>query len=138
MALLIILLFVIGYIAIAFEHPLKLNKTVTALLMASLIWVVLAIGFSRGWFDVINTAGGTFSFPDGGDKALEGFNSTLLHHFGSTSEILVFLIGAMTIVEIMDMHNAFGVLKKAIRTKNKRKITLDCRYYRVSTLCRYR
>ena len=122
MAILIILLFVIGYIAIAFEHSINLNKTVTALLMASLIWVALAIGFSKGWLDVVNTAGQTFSFSSGGEKALDGFNSTLLHHFGSTSEILIFLIGAMTIVEIIDMHNGFGILKRAIRSKSKRKL----------------
>ena len=122
MALLIILLFGIGYIAIAFEHPLKLNKTVTALLMASLIWVALAIGFSRGLFDVINPAGKTFSFTNGGEIAQEGFRSTLLHHFGATSEILIFLIGAMTIVEIMDMHNGFAILKRAIHTQSKRKL----------------
>lgn len=122
MAILIILLFVIGYLAIAFEHPLKLNKTVTALLMASLIWFILAIGFSKDWFDVINTAGQTFNSSSGGEKALIGFKSTLLHHFGSTSEILIFLIGAMTIVEIMDMHNAFGIIKRAIHTENKRKL----------------
>jgi len=122
MVLLIILLFAIGYLAIAFEHSLKLNKTVTALLMASLIWVALAIGFSKGWLDVINTAGQTFNFLGGGEEALNGFNNTLLHHFGSTSEILIFLIGAMTIVEIIDMHNGFGVLKRVIRSQSKREL----------------
>ena len=118
----IILLFVIGYLAIAFEHPLKLNKTVTALFMATLIWVALAIGFSKGWLNVINVEGETFNFLAGGEEAQNGFRSTLLHHFGATSEILIFLIGAMTIVEIMDMHNGFGVLKRAIHTQNKRKL----------------
>ncbi len=122
MAILVVLLFIIGYLAIAFEHSIKLNKTVTALLMASLIWVVLAIGFSKGWFDVINTKGQSFNFLGGGEEAQNGFKSTLLHHFGATSEILVFLIGAMTIVEIMDMHNGFGILKRAIHTESKRKL----------------
>ena len=122
MAILIILLFVIGYLAIVFEHPIKLSKTVTALLMASLIWVVLAIGFSKGWFDVINVEGETFNFLGGDEVAKNGFRSALLHHFGATSEILIFLIGAMTIVEIMDMHNGFGVLKRAIHTESKRKL----------------
>lgn len=122
MSIVIILIFIIGYLAIAFEHPLRLNKTVTALLMASLIWVILALGFSRNWFDVINPSGETFNSLNGGKTALLGFKNTLLHHFGDTSEILVFLIGAMTIVEIMDMHNAFEILKKAISTKSKRKL----------------
>ena len=51
----IILIFVIGYLSITLEHPLKLDKTVPALIMAALIWAVLAIGFHLGWFDVINT-----------------------------------------------------------------------------------
>ena len=118
----IILVFVIGYLAIAFEHSLQLNKTVTALLMASLIWVAIAIGFSKGWLEVINVAGQTFNIPGGGEVALDGFNSTLLHHFGSIAEILIFLLGAMTIVEIIDMHNGFGILKRAIHTQNKRKL----------------
>lgn len=121
MVILIILFFVIGYLAIAFEHSLKLNKTVTALLMASLIWVALAIGFSKGWLDIINPMGHVFNIF-GSDAATQGFNETLLHHFGSTSEILIFLIGAMTIVEIIDMHNGFGVLKKVIRSKKKREL----------------
>ena len=118
----IILLFIIGYLAIVFEHPIKLNKTVPALLMSTLIWVALAIGFSKGMFDVINPEGETFNFLGGGEVALHGFNGTLLHHFGATSEILIFLIGAMTIVEIMDMHNSFGIIKRAIHTQSKRKL----------------
>lgn len=122
MAIVIILIFVVGYLAIAFEGPLNLNKTVTALLMASLIWVILAMGFSRNWFDIINPNGETIDLLLGGDNARESFKATLLHHFGATSEILVFLIGAMTIVEIMDIHNAFEILKQAIKTKSKIKL----------------
>ena len=51
----IILIFVIGYLSITLEHPLRLDKTVPALLMAALIWGVLAVGFHAGWFDVIDT-----------------------------------------------------------------------------------
>src|SRR5690606_12059389 len=47
---------------------------------------------------------------------------TLLHHLGKTAEILIFLIGAMTIVEIIDLHRGFDVLKNAVRTKSKRKL----------------
>jgi Na+/H+ antiporter NhaD/arsenite permease-like protein len=118
----IILLFVIGYLTITLEHPLKLDKTVPALIMASLIWAVLAIGFTSGWFDVINTEEQAFSFLTGGDLAMEGFEGTLLHHLGKTAEILIFLIGAMTIVEIIDLHRGFEVLKSAVKTKSKRKL----------------
>lgn len=122
MTSIIILIFAIGYLSITLEHPLKLDKTVPALLMASLIWGVLAIGFTNGWYDVINTEERAFNFLSGGDAAMEGFEDTLLHHLGKTAEILIFLIGAMTIVEIIDLHRGFEVLKNAVKTKSKRRL----------------
>lgn len=122
MASIIILIFVIGYLSITLEHPLKLDKTVPALIMASLIWAVLAIGFVNGWFDIINSEEQVFNYLSGGEAAMEGFEGTLLHHMGKTSEILIFLIGAMTIVEIIDLHRGFDVLKNAVNTKSKRKL----------------
>ncbi|GHC48873.1 sodium:proton antiporter NhaD [Ulvibacter litoralis] len=118
----IILIFVIGYLSITLEHPLKLDKTVPALIMAALIWAVLAIGFHAGWFDVIDSHDNAFSFLTGGEAAEHGFENTLLHHLGKTAEILIFLIGAMTIVEIIDLHQGFEVLKGAVKTKSKRKL----------------
>ncbi len=118
----IILIFVLGYLSITLEHPLRLDKTVPALVMASLIWAVLAIGFTNGWFNIINTEGQVFNFLSGGEHALEGFEGTLLHHFGKTCEILIFLIGAMTIVEIIDLHQGFEVLKNVVHTRSKRKL----------------
>ena len=55
------------------------------------------------------------------DAQADGFLNTLLHHLGKTAEILVFLIGAMTIVEIIDLHRGFEVLKGAVNTKSKRR-----------------
>ncbi len=118
----IILIFVIGYLSITLEHPLKLDKTVPALIMAALIWAVLAVGFHSGWFSVIDTHEEVFNFSTGGVEAEHGFENTLLHHLGKTAEILVFLIGAMTIVEIIDLHRGFEVLKGAVRTKSKRRL----------------
>lgn len=126
----IILIFVIGYLSITLEHPLKLDKTVPALIMASLIWALLAVGFHMGWFNVIDTYENSFSMfsnnvPLTGDalhEAEHGFDNTLLHHLGKTAEILIFLIGAMTIVEIIDLHRGFEVLKAAVRTRSKRRL----------------
>jgi len=118
----IILIFVIGYLSITLEHPLKLDKTVPALIMAALIWAVLAVGFHKGWFNVIDTHESVFDFLAGGEVAEHGFENTLLHHLGKTAEILIFLIGAMTIVEIIDLHRGFEVLKGAVRTKSKKKL----------------
>jgi len=118
----IILIFVIGYLSITLEHPLKLDKTVPALIMAALIWAMLAVGFHNGWFSVIDTHESVFDFLTGGEAAEHGFENTLLHHLGKTAEILIFLIGAMTIVEIIDLHRGFEVLKGAVRTKSKKRL----------------
>ncbi|MFT6829477.1 MAG: Na+/H+ antiporter NhaD/arsenite permease-like protein [Candidatus Paceibacteria bacterium] len=118
----IILIFVIGYLSITLEHPLKLDKTVPALIMAALIWAVLAVGFHMGLLDVIDTHDSVFSFITGGDSAEHGFDNTLLHHLGKTAEILIFLMGAMTIVEIIDLHRGFELLKSAVSTKSKKKL----------------
>ncbi|MGK0252397.1 MAG: Na+/H+ antiporter NhaD/arsenite permease-like protein, partial [Gammaproteobacteria bacterium] len=107
----IILIFVIGYLSITLEHPLRLDKTVPALIMASLMWAFLAVGYTQGWFNVVDGHDHVYSFLGGDSHDMqEGFNSTLLHHLGKTAEILVFLIGAMTIVEIIDLHRGFDVL----------------------------
>lgn len=75
MATLIVILFVLGYLAIAFEHPLKLDKSVSALFMAALIWALLSIGFQSGSFDVINAFGETFNFSSGGENAVDGLEA---------------------------------------------------------------
>ena len=88
----IILIFVIGYLSITLEHPLKLDKTVPALIMAALIWAVLAVGFGKGWFDVIDTHEHVYSFMSGGEEAFHGFENTLLHHLGRPRRFLSFLL----------------------------------------------
>lgn len=102
----IIVCFVIGYLLIVFEHPLRLDKTVPALLMAAICWALLSVGH----LDVtVHTEPHTL-------------NEALLYHLGKTAEILVFLIGAMTIVEIIDLHQGFQILKEMVTTKSKKKL----------------
>lgn len=124
MTALLILVFILGYLAITLEHPLKLDKTVPALLMAAILWALLAMGFHYGWFNVIDGHENVFSFLEGHDTEHneEGFTNLLLHHLGKTAEILVFLIGAMTIVEIIDLHRGFDVLKSWVKTSSKKKL----------------
>ena len=126
--------FVIGYIVIVFEHPLRLDKTVPALLMGAVCWALLSLGFNSGTMEIVNTEGELFNMfnsisgdtmefaHEAHEVAEEGFVGTLLHHLGKTAEILIFLIGAMTIVEIVDLHRGFDVLKSWVRTKNKKKL----------------
>lgn len=124
MAAFIFLLFIIGYLTIVFEHPLKLDKTVPSLMMAALMWAALAIGYNYGWLSIIDTHDHVYNMSQFAtvDEGHESFANTLLHHLGKVSEILIFLIGAMTIVELIDLHRGFEVLKEWVQTKNKRKL----------------
>ncbi|TQD34344.1 sodium:proton antiporter NhaD [Haloflavibacter putidus] len=123
MTSLVIVIFVLGYLTITLEHPLKLDKAVPALLMGTLMWAILSIGFNYGWFDIINYKGDVFSLIEG-ESAQDayGFKRNLMHHFSEIGEILFFLLGAMTIVEIIDLHRGFGIIKKVIQPKSKRKL----------------
>lgn len=123
MEAIVIAIFIIGYLLITLERPLKLDKTVPALLMASIMWAVLSIGFHLGWFSIIDEKGFVFNILNSNlEHQQEGFTSTLTHKFSATAEILIFLIGAMTIVELIDLHKGFDVIKNAIRTKSKMKL----------------
>lgn len=123
----IILVFIIGYITIVFEHPLKLDKTVPALAMGALMWAILSVGFHSGMLSVVDGHDHVFSLAGVLDEGMieaneEGFTGVLLHHLGKISEILIFLIGAMTIVELIDLHRGFDIIKEWIGTKNRKKL----------------
>jgi Na+/H+ antiporter NhaD/arsenite permease-like protein len=97
---LIIAIFALGYAAIAFEQPLKINKAASALLTGVLCWTAYVL------------------FAPNRDAVAE----QLLHHLGNLSGILFFLMGAMTIVEIIDAHDGFEVITRRITTNSKRKL----------------
>ena len=84
------------------------------------MWAMLSYGFNQGWFSIIDSHGEVFNITNGNPELQhEGFNNNLMHHFSKISEILFFLIGAMTIVEIIDLHRGFAIIKKRITTTNK-------------------
>jgi len=87
----LILIFVLAYAAIAFEHPLKVNKSAPALIGAGLLWTVYAL-----------SAG----------NVGEQLNETV----SGTAQIIFFLMGAMTIVEVIDAHDGFDVITEKIKT----------------------
>jgi NhaD family Na+/H+ antiporter len=91
---LLIAVFVMTYAAIAFEHPIKINKSATALIGAGLLWTIYAVSGPEA--KVVETAMG----------------ESLM----STAQIVFFLIGAMTIVEVVAAHNGFEVITSRIRT----------------------
>lgn len=122
MEIIIILVFALGYLAITLEHSLKVDKLIPALLMMALAWTGVAVGLDSftSWFDshTSKMLEGFIGF--GHEEKLELLEKTLLHHFGKTCEILIFLIGAMTIVEIIDHFNGFATIKGFIKTNKKR------------------
>ena len=128
MELIIVIIFILGYLAITLEHSLKVDKLVPALLMMALAWACVAIGLDgfENWFDSGNheMVNGFVNLPLDGHHGMETkmgwLEGTLLHHFGKTCEILIFLVGAMTIVEIIDHFNGFSTIKKFIKTNQKR------------------
>lgn len=109
MIIAVILTFVIGYLVIVFEHPLHLDKTVPALLMGALCWAFVSLGH----LDVM-----------GHNHEVSNIDSVLLHHIGKVAEILIFLIGAMTIVELIDLHKGFAVITNRITTTSKFKMVV--------------
>ena len=110
METIIISLFVLGYLAITLEHNLKVDKLIPALVMMALMWAIISLAHLPV-FDVNTEL-----------KELEPthIDEILLHHLGKTAEIIIFLLGAMTIVEIIDYFNGFYTIKNFIKTKSKK------------------
>jgi Na+/H+ antiporter NhaD/arsenite permease-like protein len=90
----VIIVFVLGYLAIALEHPININKTASALLTGVLCWTIYAL------------------------TSEDHVSEALSHHLSSISEILFFLLGAMTIVELVDAYQGFRIITDKIQTKN--------------------
>ena len=115
----IILVFVLGYLAITLEHSIKIDKLIPALVMMAICWALIALGIDAfpQWFDSAkHSLLDNFGMLEHEEK-MHLMEETLLHHLGKTAEILVFLLGAMTIVEIIDYFDGFSTIKGFIRTK---------------------
>ncbi len=144
-----IVIFVLGYLAIALEHPLKVDKAVSALAIGSILWVA----YMAGLFDIL-TRGLSPQFSEfiKGKESLADENSVrsflsglrslggpekaewlremrewlvddqIIKHLGEISEILFFLLGAMTIVEVVDQHEGFRVITDRINTTSKTRL----------------
>ncbi|MFZ1806992.1 MAG: sodium:proton antiporter NhaD, partial [Cyclobacteriaceae bacterium] len=101
MEIIIVILFVVGYLAIALEHPIKVNKTASALLTGVLCWTLYAL-----------------SSPG----EIHHIGEQLAEHLGEISAILFFLMGAMTIVELVDAYQGFRFVTDRITTRNPKKL----------------
>ena len=124
MEFLIIIVFVVGYMAIAFEHPIKINKTASALVTAIVCWTIFTV--SDAPETLLNSANYTHFLHELGEKAstlsageihLAYVTESLGHHLNEIAQILFFLMGAMTIVELVDAHHGFKFITDRIKTK---------------------
>jgi Na+/H+ antiporter NhaD/arsenite permease-like protein len=129
----IITVFVIGYILIAFEHQINVNKTATAILTAVICWTLLIVSrptepvlssehFSQ-FTEVLKIESGDNAPVQSAKEIFPDFVlQELQKHLSSIAEILFFLMCAMTIVELIDAHHGFKIITEKIRTKNPRSL----------------
>jgi len=129
METIIIIVFVIGYFCIALEHPIKINKTASAILTGVLCWTLYALSSPtesltnsvqfNDFLEQLKLQLGDKFAALGQQELFRSFVvSELSHHLASISEILFFLMGAMTIVELVDAHHGFRYITDRISTKN--------------------
>ena len=121
MQIALLLVFIIGYVAIAAEHPLKIDKAATALITGVTCWVLLVLGTTlipehlQSAYDHLAQVEGEMTLP-------EFFDHRLLHHIEDIAGILLFLMGAMTVVEIVDAHEGFRAITDRINARSKVKL----------------
>jgi Na+/H+ antiporter NhaD/arsenite permease-like protein len=125
MEILIIIIFVVGYLAIALEHPIKINKTASALVTAVVCWTIFAVSGSPEtllnsdrYLHFLHELGEKAASLSAGEIHLEFVKEQLGHHLNEIAQILFFLMGAMTIVELVDGHHGFKFITDRIKTKN--------------------
>ena len=129
MFIIMVVVFVLGYLAIALEHPLHVDKAIPALAIGTLLWVlyifgaydIFTAGLSEAWNSFAHSGEGHGELGIG---AMRHFivEKEIIHHLGEISEILFFLLGAMTIVEVIDKHDGFKIITDKIKTLKKVKL----------------
>ena len=92
---------ILGYLIVVLESPIRINKTISSILTGSLCWIVIAIFNKSGNHEI---------------------SEKLTYYFGEIAGLLIFLLGAMTIVELIDLHKGFSVITHRIRTKSVLKL----------------
>ncbi|MDE5900182.1 MAG: sodium:proton antiporter NhaD [Muribaculaceae bacterium] len=126
----LLIVFVIGYLCIAFEHPLRVDKTATALLLGMVMWCMYALGsaeivpiaapesFQRFLADNPSLAG----LPLAQQTMAYVLDVDIIAQMGEITQTLFFLLGAMTIVELIDVHGGFRIITERIVTRRKRRL----------------
>ena len=106
----IVIVFCIGYLCIALESVTRVNKAAVALLMCVGCWTLLMV------------APGAYYPEVAGEGVLHHIAEVIEHHLGDAGGTLFFLMGAMTIVEIVDSNGGFNFVRDSIKTRSKRKL----------------
>ncbi|MBN2614756.1 MAG: sodium:proton antiporter NhaD [Bacteroidales bacterium] len=133
---LMLVVFILGYTAIALEHSIEVDKAASALLLGVLVWVIyildstniLTLGFSDAWREFQNGTGlkDLLEMHPHADLMEQTkyfiVHNQIIEHLGDISEILFFLLGAMTIVETVDQHEGFKLITDRIKTTKKVKL----------------
>lgn len=124
MFLLMVVVFVLGYAAIALEHNIHIDKAATALFTGVIVWVLYILDATNiiEGLPVTHSWNEFLSIHPHGEAVEFISHHELLHHLSEISEIVFFLMGAMTIVEVVDHHQGFTLITNKIRTTNKRKL----------------
>lgn len=112
MELAVVLVFCVGYVLIALEHSIQINKTATALVLGAVCWAIYALNVPAPEVSPAQIV--IPKIPDHSDLV----KASLSHHLGNIASILFFLMGAMTIVELIDSHHGFKPITDFIKTKN--------------------
>lgn len=112
---LLISVFVLGYLFIALEHNVKIDKAASAILTGVFCWTILLFGRDT-------LLGGHPELAGHLDEATHFLDRTLLEHVGEIAEILFFLLAAMTVVELIDAHKGFQVVTDRITTTSRIKL----------------
>ncbi len=119
-----VVVFVLGYTAIALEHSIHVDKAATALVTGIVIWVLYILDSSQIVANLVeshNWHAFKLIYPHGDNLEFVS-HYELLHHLSEISEIVFFLLGAMTIVEVVDHHEGFSLITERIKTTNKAKL----------------
>lgn len=114
MSILIIVVFVLGYLAIALEHNIKIDKAASALVTGMICWALYVFSIDAHGHEI------THIIEHGVDGI--SYRNGLVHHLFDIGSILFFLMGAMTIVELVDAHEGFSVITDRIKTVNASKL----------------
>lgn len=115
----LVVVFIIGYFCIAMEHSIKIDKSATALLLGMLMWLLFMLGADSIPFVVNQAAAHGYDVAHIADYVN---NVEIIGHLGDISSTLFFLIGAMTIVELIDSHGGFSIVTRHITTRDKLKL----------------